>query len=138
MSHFLFVVGMEYLSHQFELLKQNPNFHYHLKCARMGLTHLCFEDDLMIFCKADIPSVASVLEVLKQFGCTSGLVMNSTKSMLYMGGAREDIKAEIIRSTAMVEGSLPMQYLGIPLHQRVLHIAEYRPLIHNLQKKIDN
>lgn len=88
----------------------------------------------MVFCRADVPVVKSVVEVFKDFGRTSRLVMNPTKSMIYLGGVREETKTEILCITNMVEGSLAMKYLGIPLHQ----IVDYRPLLHTLQRKVNN
>lgn len=138
MSPFLFVLAMEHLSCQFTLLKASSEFSFHPKCSWIGLTHLCFADDLMVFCRADVPAVRSVMTVLESLGCTSGLVMNPHKSMLYLGGVSEALKAEIIQATAMVEGTLPTRYLGITLHQHSLNIAEYRPLMHKFQMKVNN
>lgn len=138
LSPFLFVLAMEYLNRLFTLLKKDAAFSFHPKCSRIGLTHLCFADDLMVFCRGDVPAVKSVVKVLKRFGDTSGLVMNPTKSKLYKGGVRDSVRAEILGITGMVEGKLPMTYLGIPLHQRTLQIVEYRPLLHSIQRRIDN
>lgn len=138
LSPFLFVVAMEYLSRQFVILKSTHAFNFHPKCSRIGLTHLCFADDLMVFCRGDVPAVTSVVDDLRQFGLTPGLVMNPLKSSIYLGGVKDKVKVEILQVTSMVEGSLPTRYLGIPLHQRALFIVEYRPLLHALQKKVDN
>lgn len=118
MSPFLFVLAMEYLSRQFELLMADTSFSYHPKCSKLGLTHLCFADDLMVFCRADVPAVESVSKVLSQFGQLSGLVMNPLKSMVYLGGVPSDVNEEILRVTGMRHGSMPLKYLGIPLHQK--------------------
>ncbi|KAL0292946.1 UNVERIFIED_CONTAM: putative ribonuclease H protein [Sesamum angustifolium] len=45
---------------------QNEGFSFHWRCKELGLFQLCFADDLLLFCKADVASV-QVLDT----GCTS-------------------------------------------------------------------
>ena len=57
-SHLLFVIGMEYLS---RILKSvEDQYGFHPRCRKTKLTHLCFPDDLMLFCKGDIPLVRTL------------------------------------------------------------------------------
>ncbi|KAL0457835.1 UNVERIFIED_CONTAM: LINE-1 retrotransposable element O protein [Sesamum latifolium] len=58
MSPFLFVLVMEVLQLKLQqFIEQDGGFSYHWKCEGIGLFQLCFADDLLLFCKADIPSV---------------------------------------------------------------------------------
>lgn len=104
MSSFMFVIAMEFLSRKFEQLKENSEFNYHPKCARIGLTHLCFADDLMVFSRGDVQAIRSVMHVLIDFGKASGLYMNEDKSMIYFGGVKSADKAAILSSCGLREG----------------------------------
>jgi len=44
--------------------ESNPRFHYHPHCKQLGLTHLMFADDLVIFSKADPTSLHLIMEAL--------------------------------------------------------------------------
>lgn len=69
----LFVLVMEYLSRTLKRMSNLPDFHFHPMCKKLKLTHLVFADDLMIFCKGDIQSVARVMEALNHFSKVTGL-----------------------------------------------------------------
>ncbi|KAE8654519.1 hypothetical protein F3Y22_tig00117048pilonHSYRG00574 [Hibiscus syriacus] len=60
-------------------------FGYHPKCKRIGLTHLFFADDLLIFCKGSIDSIMGVQAVLDHFYFMSGLKLNASKCEIYLG-----------------------------------------------------
>lgn len=50
LSPYLFVLAMNCLSISLNRAARQGNFQYHAKCMRSKLTHLCFADDLLIFC----------------------------------------------------------------------------------------
>lgn len=50
-SPFLFTIVMEYLCRSLASLKNDSDFQYHPKCAKLGITHLSFSDDLFIIHK---------------------------------------------------------------------------------------
>lgn len=53
-SPYLFVLAMYYLSRAIKIITANPNFNYHPKCERIGLTHLSFADDIIFFTRGDV------------------------------------------------------------------------------------
>ncbi|KAJ8425089.1 LOW QUALITY PROTEIN: hypothetical protein Cgig2_034025 [Carnegiea gigantea] len=53
LSPLLFVLTMEYFSRSMQQISQAKNFKYHPHCKGLGLIHLIFADDLILFCKAD-------------------------------------------------------------------------------------
>ncbi|XP_019262934.1 PREDICTED: uncharacterized protein LOC109240719 [Nicotiana attenuata] len=63
-SLLLFVLVMEYLSRVLGKMSELPDFRYHPMCKETRLTHLVFADDLMIFCKGNLKSIARVMEAL--------------------------------------------------------------------------
>lgn len=120
------------------MLKTDTDFAYHPKCKNLDLTHLCYADDLMVFCREDKQAVMSVLRALGDFGLTSGLYMNEGKSNIYLSGVKPEDRAAILEESHLREGDIPFRYLGIPMHHRTLHVAEYRPLVQKLQQRINN
>lgn len=53
MSPFLFALAMEYLSRMLAELKNKKQLYFHPKCKKLGLTHLSFADDLLLFARED-------------------------------------------------------------------------------------
>lgn len=86
MSPYLFVIAMEYFSRM--MGAKNKAFKFHPKCHRIGINHICFADDLMVFCRGDISSTKLISETLEDFSKASGLKINASKSTLFMGGER--------------------------------------------------
>ncbi|KAK4384454.1 hypothetical protein Sango_3059400 [Sesamum angolense] len=68
MSPFLFVLVMEVLQLMMQqLIDQNEGFSYHWRCKELGLFQLCFADDLLLFCKADVASIQVFRRGLDEF-----------------------------------------------------------------------
>lgn len=84
-SPYLFVLCMEYLSRCLMELNQNKYFQFHPRCRKVGLTHLCFADDLLLFTKGNSKSIQQVQKILDRFAAVSGLKANPSKSCIYFG-----------------------------------------------------
>ncbi|XP_020262713.1 uncharacterized protein LOC109838703 [Asparagus officinalis] len=89
LSPYLFVLGME-----------------------LNITHLFFADDLLLFGKADMGSIARLYSCLQEFSSVSGLETNPNKCSVYISGVDEDLKAQICSYLNFSEGMLPVRYLG--------------------------
>ncbi|MDF3587759.1 reverse transcriptase family protein, partial [Enterobacter hormaechei] len=115
MSPFLFVIVMEVLSRSLSLATLRDDFEFHFRCEKVHLSHLCFADDLFLFAKASPVTIQILMDEMKAFGEFSGLQINHSKSALFICGASDSVKADIIRITGMNLGCLPLRYLGVPL-----------------------
>ncbi|KAK4269265.1 hypothetical protein QN277_022449 [Acacia crassicarpa] len=78
LSPYLFVLGMEKLSHMITDEVNNGRW----KALRMGrhgveISHLLFADDLLLICEADRANMSTVMEVLHRFGEVSGQRVNA-------------------------------------------------------------
>ncbi|XP_074314788.1 uncharacterized protein LOC141650737 [Silene latifolia] len=60
LSPLLFTLCLEYLSRLIEWVQNKPEFRFHPFCKRVQLSHLCFADDLIMFCRGDRQSVGKV------------------------------------------------------------------------------
>lgn len=96
LSLLIFVLCIEYLSRIMNYVGSRQNFGYHPRCAPMGLTYLCFVDDLMFFYMGDTNSVNLMIRGLETFSLASGLRANKDKCSVYLGNiVKEQTKAHI-------------------------------------------
>lgn len=58
-------------------------FAYHTKCKSLGLNHLYFADDMLVFSKGDIEHFMLLLRGLRSFSLASGLTNNASKSNIF-------------------------------------------------------
>ncbi|GJU22982.1 RNA-directed DNA polymerase, eukaryota, reverse transcriptase zinc-binding domain protein [Tanacetum coccineum] len=79
------------------------------------ITHLCFADDLLVFCNGDQKSVNVIKESLDEFSGVSGLVPNMQKSTIFFGGLSNAEQQVILNIIPFTVGKLPVRYLGVPI-----------------------
>lgn len=94
LSPYMFVICMEYLSRllKHDLLTDKSGFVFHPQCSRIKLTHLLFADDLLLFCRGDVGSVAALKKVMDKFSAMSGLEINHRKSAMFIAGVKAEDK----------------------------------------------
>ena len=138
LSPYIFVICMEILSSMLNNLQTVHGFHFHPGCDKLKLNHLCFADDLFIFCKGDLDSVKSIMSILNEFHSLSGLKINCAKSDMFCAGIDVAAKTAMLNCLGFKEGRFPMRYLGIPFISRKLQKANYAPLLDRLNSKIDH
>ncbi|XP_039052012.1 uncharacterized protein LOC120193638 [Hibiscus syriacus] len=136
LSPTLFVLAMHVLSKMLNLAAAKGVFGYHPKCKRIGLTHLSFADDLMIFCKGSADSIMGVLSVLDLFYEISGLQLNSSKCEIFSVGSSSRSMEFFQQITGFKRGSLPVRYLGIPLVTRKLTEKDCVVLIEKIKQRL--
>lgn len=86
MSHFLFVLVMEYLSRLMKLLCRVPDFKFYPKCKRLSLVQLEFANDLLLFSRGDLTFVTYLFTCFTKFSQASVLSANTEKSSIYFRG----------------------------------------------------
>ena len=101
------------------------------------ISHLCFADDLMIFFDGSCPSLDGIAAVLDEFRTLSGMGLNKEKTALFHAGM-DDTETANLNASGFLMGSLPIRYLGLPLHHRRLRKSEYSPLVDNIKKRIQS
>ncbi|KAL0311103.1 UNVERIFIED_CONTAM: hypothetical protein Sangu_2405000 [Sesamum angustifolium] len=88
-------------------------FRYHWWCRELELFSLCFADDLLLFCQADVDLVRVFKEGLDEFSMISGL-----------------------KVLGFQVGELPLRYLGLPLLHSRLTVRDWKPLLLKVDKLI--
>ncbi|KAL0454000.1 UNVERIFIED_CONTAM: LINE-1 reverse transcriptase [Sesamum latifolium] len=109
MSPYLFVLVMEVLQMIIQqFIDQDEGFTYHWKCGNMGLFQLCFADDLLLLCHADVPLVNVFRRGLEMFATLSGLIANPQKSHLIISKAAQANRDALFQVLEFEEGHLPI------------------------------
>ncbi|KAE8682295.1 DNA polymerase eta, putative isoform 3 [Hibiscus syriacus] len=120
LSPILFVPAMNILSKILNLAASKGIFGYHPKCIKIGLTHLSFVDDLLIFCKGNLDSIAGIISVLNHFYSLSGLKLNVSKTELFAAGISSR-NLEIIHAISDFKiGQLPVSVANLWCRQFML------------------
>lgn len=114
-------------------------FKYHPKCAKLGISQLCFADDLLLFSRGDLESVSCLNQCFHKFSQSSGssgLQANLGKSCIYFGRVANDVQQSIKQKLGFNHGDLPFKYLGIPLSTKKLTNIQWAPLIEKIVTRI--
>ncbi|XP_039036060.1 uncharacterized protein LOC120172731 [Hibiscus syriacus] len=136
LSPYLFVIAMNVLSTLLDAAIKHGIFKFHPKCRRISLTHLCFADDLLVFCHGYLDVVLGVQSTLDKFYELSGLKLNAHKTKLYVYGLNV-LDLEQIRLTAGFRlGQLLMRYLGVPLMTHKLTGKDCEALLTKIKDKL--
>ncbi|RVW95640.1 LINE-1 reverse transcriptase-like [Vitis vinifera] len=118
LSPYLFVLGIEVLD---ALIRRAVAGGYLSGCSIQGdrrhnlkISHLFFADDTIVFCEANKEHLTHLSWILLWFEAASGLRINLDKSEIILVGVVEEIEEMAVELGCRV-GSLPSQYLGLPL-----------------------
>ncbi|XP_062118789.1 uncharacterized protein LOC133832465 [Humulus lupulus] len=80
-------------------------------------------------------SIKSLGTILCFYRC-SGLEANLSKSQVVFGGVAAEVRAEILRSVALGEGSFPLKYLGVSLRPTRWLIADCGEILKKIQNRL--
>ncbi|XP_039021885.1 uncharacterized protein LOC120154136 [Hibiscus syriacus] len=136
LSPILFVLVMNVLSNLLNKAADKGIIGFHYKCKKIGLTHLTFADDLLIFYKGNLESAVGIITVLYSFYEIYGLELNALKCEIFTAGISAPSVDNIINFTGFKHGLLPVKYLGIPLVTRKLSLKDCQPLIDKIKDKL--
>lgn len=138
LSPYLFVIAMEVFSAFMKKATEKPGFQFHWKTKELGISHLIFADDVMLFCHGHITSINLVLDAVHEFSSVSGLHTNKDKSQCFLANVDDNTRSHAIAKSGFQLGRLPIKYLGLPLITTKLTSRDCTPLIMNLSSRIDS
>ncbi|KAJ9535522.1 hypothetical protein OSB04_un001343 [Centaurea solstitialis] len=137
LSPYLFTLVMEVLTLMVKRkVKDSSEFKFHPRCEKIGLTHLSFADDLLMFCYGDSASVKVLKDALMEFGGVSGLKPSMEKSTCFLGNVVGINRKEILEVLPFKLGTLPVRYLGVPLISTKLFHRDCLVLIDKVKKRV--
>ena len=118
LSPYLFVMGVEVLD---VLIRRAVEGGFLSGCnirggsrSPLNISHLFFADDTIVFCEASKEHLTHLSWILLWFEAASGLRINLAKSEIIPVGEVVEIEELAVELGCRV-GSLPSQYLGLPL-----------------------
>lgn len=82
---------------------------------KLAITHLAFADDILVFCKGDHISIASIMSIMKKFSEYTGLQLNNSKTTLLAGNIEPNEVLLWPNNFSIQQESLPIRYLGLLL-----------------------
>ncbi|XP_074301609.1 uncharacterized protein LOC141633011 [Silene latifolia] len=104
---------MEVLSKYLRKLCQQPHVSHHPKCHALNLTNLIFADDLMIFTRGYLPSVAAaVSDALHDFAQVSGLYLGLPLNTTRLSSAMFDPLVIVVQRVVTHWSSHLLSYTG--------------------------
>ena len=115
-SPFLFLLYMEGLHGLITKVARAKEINGFSLCKRgPKLTHLFFEDDSLLFCKANPQECGNVLKILLDYEAVSGQKINREKTSLFFSkSTEEETRQEIKRVLGVQEIKFYEKYLGLP------------------------
>lgn len=136
MSPLLFALGMDYLDRVLQYVGEQEGFKFHVRCKEMQLSHLCFADDLILFCNGDFRSIYTMLQGFQMFSHASGLEVNKEKSEVYYTGMVESDIRRITDVSGFRVGQLPFKYLGAPISTTKLKEKDCQLLVEKMVNRL--
>ena len=113
-------------------------FDYHWRCQKTGLTHLCFADDLLLFCGGSLSSVETLHKSLHEFYSLSGLLPNTGKSSIFVARRHPRFLEAVHDLFQFQVGELPVRYLGVPLISTKLTALNCKPLVDRITSRVSS
>jgi hypothetical protein len=101
-----------------------------------GVSVLQYADDTIIFMEHDLEKAVNMKLILCIFEQLSGLKINFHKSELFCFGKTSEMEHQYKEIFGCASGSLPIRYLGIPIHHRVLRNSEWNPVENRFAAKL--
>jgi len=105
---------MDVLSKMLDKAAVQGSVGYHPHCKKIGLTHLCFADDLMVLSDGNIRSIEGIVNVFDDFAKFSGLKISMEKSTMFLAGVSDPTRQQLSSKFSFDVGELPVRYLGCP------------------------
>jgi hypothetical protein len=87
-----------------------------------GILIFQYADDTILFLEHDIEKAVNMKLILQFFEELSGLKINFHKSEIFFFGEAKEEEEQYKQLFGCDSGSLPVRYLGIPIHYRKLKI----------------
>ncbi|XP_019252629.1 PREDICTED: uncharacterized protein LOC109231421 [Nicotiana attenuata] len=112
-SPLIFVICMEYFTRIMQQVTTIQGFEFHTKCRGLKLNHLCFADDVLLFCKGEMASVMLMLRGLAAFSEATGLRTNAAKSNIYSANMNEQDLVDLCDLTGYKRGYVQQDWLAI-------------------------
>lgn len=113
-----------------------PKLTFHWRAKLCNLTHLCFADDLILFCHGDINSIFILHQCIIKYSLLSGLMPNPAKSQCFLAGIPISEHQPIFSLLGFPLCSLLVKFLGVPHISIKLTSADCVPLVDKITARV--
>jgi hypothetical protein len=103
-----------------------------------SISHLQYADDTICIGEASVTNLWSLKAILRGFERASGLRVNFWKSSLM--GINVDNTFMEMENTFLncIRGSLPFNYLGLPVGANPRRMATWKPMVEKIRRKLNS
>jgi len=101
-----------------------------------GVTHLQYADDTILMVGCEDNYIRNMKFLLYCFEWMSGLKINYHKSEVLVFGVEESEQVRIANMLNYKIGSLPVNYLEIPISDRNLGVKDFKGMVSKMRKKL--
>lgn len=95
-----------------------------------------YADDVVVFTRPDKQELHTVHTILHNFGISTGMVTNLSKSEVYAIRCEDLDLQNILSPFPAQRKAFPCTYLGLPLHIRKLKKSDVQPLIDRFSARL--
>jgi len=99
-------------------------------------SHILYADDMMIFCKGTSSNINVLKHVFFKYAEASGQFVNPNKSSIYAGSITNHRLNQIAQNIGFSIGSLPFQYLGVPIFKGKPKYIYFQPIADKVKCKL--
>lgn len=127
----LFVLCIEYFT---RVMQQE--FAFPTKCKGLRLNHMCFADNMLLFCKGEFQSILLILRGLRTFSDSSGLLTCVMKSNKFIGNMENHVVEDLFELTGYTKGELPFRYLSVPITAKRLSVFDCEMIVDKMAANV--
>jgi hypothetical protein len=99
-------------------------------------SHCFYADDLMIYCKGNLPGLIALKDLFTVYALESGQIINASKSTIYSGSISPRRLELIVQVLNFNIGSLPFNYLGVPIFKGKPKAIHLQPIADRVKLKL--
>ncbi|XP_012848325.1 PREDICTED: uncharacterized protein LOC105968242 [Erythranthe guttata] len=103
----------------------------------LGISHLFYADDVLIFTNGHPQSVTSLKEIINKYERSSRQKTNMTKSGLYLGKGATAFKVQVEGILGIKTKDFPIIYLGVPVSVGRNKAVDYEFLVSKIRMKLE-
>lgn len=132
--------GMEKLSREIQREVENGHWkHIHASRGGLGVSHLFFADDLMLFSEASEQQITIIMNCLKGFSARSGLNINLSKSSIFCSpNTNNRLRRRLGEMFGIPVTNNLGKYLGVPILQKRVSRRSFDYIMEGMHNKLSN
>jgi ribonuclease HI len=137
LSPLLFCLAEDVLSRAISKLVSQGTLHL-IKGTRNVCvpSHSFYADDLMIYCKGNLAGLRALKALFATYAAESGQCISHTKSTIFSGSITPRRLALIVDLLNFRTGSMPFNYLGVPIFKGKPKVSHLQPIADKIKVKL--